>query len=61
LEDADPGGVFVVLAVAHQDDLVEAEGEGCGALGGVAGHGEDFPDVLDALASGQGCHDLRFD
>ena len=49
--------MFDVLAVAHEDVLVEAEG-GCRcALAVVAGHGEDFADVLDTVPAGVRGHD----
>ena len=58
MEDADPGGVFDVLAVAHENDLVEAEGGGCGGLAGVTGHGEDLTDVLDAVSAAERSDDV---
>jgi hypothetical protein len=57
LEDADAGGAFDVLAVSHEDDLVEAEGGGCRALGGVAAHVQDLAEVFDSSAAGAGGDD----
>lgn len=47
-----------MLTVAYEDNFAEAEGGDRGALGEVAGHVEDFADVLDAARAGAGGHDL---
>ena len=57
LEDSDSGGSLDVLAVVAEDLLVEAEGGGCGAARGVAGHGQDFAQVLQAVGAAAGSYD----
>jgi hypothetical protein len=54
LEDADAGGAFDVLPVAHQNGLTDAE-RGCGrALGVKPRHLQDLADVGDAARAGAG-------
>ena len=56
-EDGHSGGLFDVLAVAHQDGFVDPERGGRGSLGAVVGHAQYLADVLDAVSTGAGSDD----